>query len=184
MNDKKQAKVTREDLKRWRNDCSAFVEEVIFEGKFKLTPYQREWAELLKDHRRLSFMAFRSSGKSEFFFVCYPIWKAITEPGWQGLIVSNSEEQAKSLIKRIKSYIQRNKILSALAKPDSTTDSWSKTELTFRLGSSIKSKPYNENIRGYHVDFVGLDEVGTYRDHLIFKEVVIPTLREPIEYDN
>ena len=168
--------ITTEQATRWKDDIVAFVNEAIFQGKYRLTPYQEEWATLVQAYRRLSLMAFRSSGKSEFFFVCYPLWKAITTPGWQGLLVSNSEEQAKTLIKRMKAYVQSNPILRT-AMPKSRIDAWSKTEITLNNGSWIGSKPYTENIRGYHVDFVGLDEVGTYRDHTIFKEAIIPTVR-------
>jgi len=176
MKNEEPVQITAQQALRWKKDMAAFINEAIFQGKFCLTPYQEEWAKHIQKYRRLSFMAFRSSGKSEFFFVCYPLWKAITTPGWQGLLISNSEEQAKNLIKRMKAYVQSNPILKT-AMPKSRVEAWSKTELTLNNGSWIGSKPYNENIRGYHVDFVGLDEVGTYRDHSIFKEAVIPTVR-------
>lgn len=173
--DKLTGKEIAERSKLWRDDPVLFIEEVIAQGRFKLTPYQREWAKLLKTKKRLSFMAFRSSGKSEFFFVCYPLWAAFTKQGWQGILISNSENQAKGLIRRIKSYVQSNPILKT-AIPKANVDTWSKTMLTFTNGSIIMSKVYNDNTRGEHVDFIGLDEVGTYRDHNILKEAIMPML--------
>lgn len=165
-------------INKCRTDICYFIEKIVnlTEPKINLLPYHKEWFELVKKHKRLSLMAFRSSGKSELFFVLYPIWRAFTQPNFQGILVSNSEKQAIRLLRRIKQRIESNPVLST-SIPSSRSDSWSKTELTLSNGSWIGSKPYNENLRGEHVDFIGADELGEYKDYEILKKVCLPMLR-------
>jgi hypothetical protein len=166
------------DLKRIKEDPVYFVEAVInlTEPKLILADFHKEWLRLPAGHKRLSLMAFRSSGKTELFFVVYPIWRAFTQPGFQGIVTSNTEKQAIRILRRIKQRIEANPILKT-SIPSARTDTWSKTELTLSNGSWIGSKPYNENLRGEHIDFIGCDEMGEYKDFDILKKVVLPMLR-------
>jgi len=166
------------DFDRIKTDPVYFIEEVInlSEPKLKLSPYHKEWLGFAFKYRRMSLMAFRSSGKTELLFVCYPIFKAFTCPGWQGIVTSNSERQAVDILRRIKQRIESNPILKT-SIPRTRGDTWSKTEIVLSNGSWIASKPYNPNLRGYHVDWIGMDEMGEYRDHEILKKVIIPMLR-------
>lgn len=143
---------------------------------YKLTSYQEEWLRLLEKHDRLCFMAFRSSGKTESMLVDYPIFKAFTQTGWQGIIVSNSLKQSVSVLRRIREKILGNELLRS-SVPSGRGGLWSKTELQLKNGSMIWSRPANENIVGEHVDFIGGDEIGYWREMDLINKQIPPMVR-------
>ena len=166
------------NLKEKLRDPIFFINEVIgFSGPpHKLTPYQEEWLNLMEKHKRCSFTAFRSSGKTEAVLVQYPVFKAFTVPKWTGIIVSNSLPQSTEVLKRIRDSILSSEILRT-SVPDSKGSSWSKTELELKNGSRILSKPCNDNLRGYHVDWIGGDEIGEWKDMDIITKTNPPMVR-------
>jgi len=129
---------------------------------------QKEWIELIEKHDKVSIMAFRTSGKSEALFVCYPIFKAFTQKNWQGIVISNTLQQAVELMKRIRYKLLENEFLRSSIPDNIREASWSKTEIELKNRSRILCRTYTENIRGYHVNWVGCDEAGEYQDHSIF----------------
>lgn len=155
------------------NNPIFFINNIV--NEFKLAPYQEEFVNLIHNHKRLNLMAFRSSGKTEVFFVDYPTYLAYTKPRIHIMLISKSMPQSSELIKRIKEKIIFSDVLRT-AIPSNKSSSWSKTELELKNGSRIMCKPYNENVRGYHVDFAGCDEIGEYKDHNVFKTAILPTL--------
>jgi phage terminase large subunit-like protein len=155
-----------------------FTNEIMgFESEpYKLTPYQEEWLRFMESHDRLNFMAFRSSGKTETMLIRYPIFKAFTVPKWQGIIVSNSLKQSTSVLRRVRELILGNEILRT-SVPAGRDGLWSKTELQLKNGSMIWSRPNNENLPGEHVDWIGGDEIGYWRDMDIITKVIPPMVR-------
>lgn len=156
-----------------------FINEIMGagdNGKGKLTTYQKDWVRLVEEHDRLNIMAFRSSGKSQTFFIDYPIYKAFTCPGWQGILVSSSQKQSISLLRRIREKILGNELLRT-SVPTGRDGLWSKTELQLKNGSIIWSRPNSENLAGEHVDFIGGDEIGYWKDENIIKKVIPPMVR-------
>ena len=147
-----------------------FIEEII---GMKLTEYQKEWIHLIENNKRLNITAFRQSGKTEALFVCYPIFKAFTQAGWIGIIISCSMPQAMEVIRRIKDKILDNEVLRT-SIPDLRSADWSKTQLELKNGSRIICKPCNPNIRGYFADFVGGDEIGEWKDEDIVTKAIPP----------
>ena len=169
-----------ENLKLKLSDPVFFINEIIGlpsdkDGTpGKLTPYQKEWLDLLElGEARLNLMAFRSSGKTELLFVDYPIFKAFTQKGWQGIITSKTEKQAISILRRIREKITMSDILRT-AIPTGKSILWSKTELQLKNGSMIWSRPSNENLPGEHVDFIGGDEIGYWDNMDIITKVIPP----------
>src|SRR3990167_10476162 len=153
-----------------------FINEIIgFESSesAKLTVYQEEWLKLVQEHDRLNLSAFRSSGKTETLFCNYPIFKAFTQAGWQGILVSNSLKQSVSILRRIREKILSNEVLRT-SIPMGRDGLWSKTEMQLKNGSMIWSRPNNENLPGEHVDFVGGDEIGYWKDMDIITKVIPP----------
>ena len=152
-----------------------FINEIIgFEKEpYVLTPYQEEWINLISSNKRINFMSFRSSGKTETMLIDYPIFKAFTQSNWQGIIVSNSLKQSVSVLRRIREKILSNEILRT-SMPSGRDGLWSKTELQLKNGSMIWSRPNNENLPGEHVDFIGMDEIGYWKDMDIITKVIPP----------
>ena len=163
------------DLKTKLNEPIFFINEIIgFNMEpFALTPYQEEWLNLVHKNDRINIMAFRSSGKTEAFLVDYPIFKAFTTPGWQGILVSNSLPQSVEIVRRIREKVVSSEILRT-SIPDSKGASWSKTEIELKNGARIMSKPGNVNLAGYHVDYVGGDEIGYWTDMNIITKTLPP----------
>ena len=166
------------ELQKKLQDPVFFINEIIgFDKKpYKLTPYQGEWLRLMEDEDRLNLMAFRSSGKSEVLLIDYPIFKAFTIPKWQGIIVSNSLKQSTSLMRRIREKILQSEILRT-SVPDTRDSSWSKTEIQLKNMSMMWSRPNNENLPGEHVDWIGGDEIGYWKDMNIITKVIPPMVR-------
>ena len=165
-------------LKELLHDPIFFINEIIgFDMEpWKLTPFQEEWLNLLTKHDRLNLMAFRSSGKTESLLVDYPIFKAFTQSGWQGIVVSSSLPQSVEVLKRVRDKILSREILRT-SVPDSKSANWSKTDLELKNNSRILSKACNPNLRGYHVDWVGGDEIGEWKDMDIITKTIPPMVR-------
>jgi hypothetical protein len=165
--------MTTVDPLKVRKDPIYFVEKVI---GMKLVDFQKEWLKILMKKKRVCFMAFRSSGKTRQLFVHYFLWKAVTNPSQQFLIISKTLPQAIEVLKDIRLTIVTNPFLKTLV-PQNKATTWSRTELELKNHSRILSKAYNENVRGLHVDGCGCDELGEYEDHEILKKAVLPTIR-------
>lgn len=138
-----------------------------------MTQYQKEWLELLQQKKRLNISAFRSSGKTEMLFVDYPIHQMFTKAGWDGICLSSSLRQAKEIIKRVKDRVIDNELLRT-SIPSNKSMSWSKTEIMLKNGSRYVSLPANENLRGGHVNFIGGDELGEWKNWDIVTKTIPP----------
>jgi len=150
-----------------------FIEKVI---GLELTPYQREWVELVDSHKRVNITAYRQSGKTEVLLVSYFIFRAFTKIGFSGVIVSDSLPQSTEVLKRIRERVLANEILRS-SVPDNRSAVWNKTELELKNGSRILSKPYTDRIRGYTFDLVAADEAGMYKDQDIFLSAITPLVQ-------
>lgn len=167
-------KIDKKKLK----DPAYFIENIIYKPKgWKFTKYQREWCEMILKHKRISIMAFRSSGKSETLLIGIAIWKLCMFPEAQIGIISNSMRQYQKLIKRIKDHFVTNPYLKPFV-PTQRTQTWNKQGLDLNNMSQITAyTSNNENIRGEHFDMILLDEVGEYTDHDIFRNAILSTIR-------
>ena len=169
----KQPQQKQIDMNRVLNDPVYFIEEVI---GMKLVDFQANWVRDILKYHRLTYMAFRSSGKTRQMFVNFFLWCAVTRPNTQYLIISKTLPQAIEVLKDIRLTILTNPILKSLV-PSNRSQSWSRTELELDNHSRILSKAYNDNVRGLHVNGVGCDEMGEYEDHEILRKAVLPTIR-------
>ena len=159
----------------WANcyvDFLYFAEHVI---GFDISDYHREWYELYNKHKRLVIEAFRGSGKTYFFAALF-VWEGIFNPGREFLVVSNTLEQAKIVLKVIRNMFADNEVLKQFM-PDTRESSWKATELEIENKSSYLCKPYNENIRSIHPDRVLCDEAGEYDDKTIYHTAIMGTIQ-------
>ena len=165
------------DPKKLKTDPVYFIEKIIYAGTgWCLTEFQKEWLRLVEDKHRVTFMAFRSSGKTRQLFVHYFLWKALVNPATQYLIISKTLPQAIEVLKDIRITVLTTPILKTMI-PSNRSQAWSRTELEFSNHSRILSKAYNDNVRGLHVNGLGCDEMGEYQDHEILRKAVLPTIR-------
>ena len=153
-------------------DYLYFAEHVL---DFKIAEYHREWHELTEKYKRLCIIAFRGSGKTHFF-AGYFLWKGIFSNSKEFLIVSNRDNQAKEVLKIIRNMIAQNEILKEFI-PASREASWKATELSLTNGSIFYCKPFNENVRSWHPDYLLCDEAGEYEDKSVFWTAVLGTIQ-------
>lgn len=142
---------------------------------FEIADYHREWYDLAEKFNRLCVEAFRGSGKT-CFFAGYFIWKAIFREGLNFLIVSNTFEQSKIVLRVIRRMIVDNEILSTFI-PEGREYTWKATELTLKNGSIFFCKTYSEGIKGLRIDYCFCDEAGQYEDKAIFWIVISPVVQ-------
>jgi len=165
--------MTKLDPKKVKKDPVYFVEKII---GMKLPSYQKKWLKLTTKHKRLCFMAFRTSGKTRQLIIHHALWRAVTEPGTSYLFISNTLPQAIQVLKDLRLTILMNPFLKTIV-PSNRSKAWSRTEIELDNHSTIKAKAYNENVRGEHVDGVYCDEIGEYDDHEVLKKAILPTIR-------
>lgn len=153
-------------------DYIYFAEHVL---GFEIAPYHAEWFDLAEKFNRLCIEAYRGSGKTSFFSGYY-IWKAIFGNNLNFLIVSQTFEQSKQVLKLIRRMIIDNEILKAFV-PVNRESSWKATELTLANGSTFYCRTYGEGVRGLRIDYELCDEAGQYEDKSIFWTAVTPVVQ-------
>lgn len=134
--------------------------------------FHKEWVDALESTKRIAILAPTGFGKTTILGVCFTLWKIFYIPYWQGLIVSNSVHQSTKVLEEIKMEIQENELMQRLI-PDYAQLIWSRTEISTATKGRIFCKPYGENIKGVHVNYILGDEVSSYRDHDIWFRYVV-----------
>ena len=164
------------ELKAKLNDPIFFVEEVLFKPRgWILPPYAKEWLHLCNTNKRVNLTAFRSSSKTEVVLISQAVWRAFKQANFDGIITSNSLKQSTEVLKRIRDVILENEILRG-ALDNSKFKEQNKTTISLKNGARIRCLPYNNNIRMNHVNWIGADEIGLYRDHDLMKSAVSPAV--------
>lgn len=150
-------------------DPAFWIENVI---GLNIEPFHREWFDLYTKNDKVILIAPTGHGKSELFGVAIPIWYAWFNRNKEILIVSNTDEQAKKIIERIVACIADNEMLKKLLPEKMSDVTWTKKEINTTTKVKMFSRPYNDNLRGYHVNLCICDEGSQYKDHSTFERYV------------
>jgi hypothetical protein len=142
---------------------------------FEIAEYHKEWYSYLERFSRLNLIAYRGSGKT-FFVSGFYVWKAVFHENLNFLIVSNSFEQAKLVLKIIKNMFMENEILKNYL-PENKELTWNKTEISIKTGATFYCKTYGENVRMLRIDYLMCDEAGQYEDKSIFWSAISPVVQ-------
>ncbi len=153
-------------------DYIYFAEHVL---GFEIAQYHKDWYDLLEKWPRLCLIAFRGSGKTAFLSGYY-IWLAVFKEKLNFLIISNSFEQSKHVLKLIRTMIIDNELLKQFAS-QGRDYTWKATELTLKSGSTFYCKTYGENTRGLRIDYLLCDEAGQYEDKSLFWTSISPVVQ-------
>jgi len=167
------------------NDPSTFISKVMdFKLNFKtfaedvlgfdVQPFHMEWIHMVTTSERVSITAPTGFGKTTILGTSYLLWRCMFEKNKEFLIISKSIPQAVKVLERIRIAIEENEYLKELM-PDQKvrTTKWTKTDILVKSGCQIYCKPFTENIKGYHVDFILCDEAASYVDQSIFFRFVV-----------
>lgn len=174
MDQKEGEKKKNIDISKIHSDPIYFLEKVL---ELNIAKYHKEWISFVTKNKRVCIMAPRGHGKTEVLIIGYMLWRAFTQPKFQGLIISNSLPQSTDVLRRIKMHIKGIPLLEQ-SIPQGQDTSWSKTEIELTNGSRILTKPYSDSVRGFHVDVVCCDEVGTFEDQEIYTYAITPTVNQ------
>jgi len=150
-----------------------FAEHVL---GFEIAEYHKEWYDYLEKFPRLCLIAFRGSGKT-CFVSGYYIWKTVfSQRDLNFLIISNTFDQAKIVLKLIRKMITDNEILKYYV-PDTRESTWKATELTLKTGATFYCKTYGEAVKGLRIDYLLCDEAEEYEDKAIFWAAISPVVQ-------
>lgn len=140
-----------------RHDILLFSEQIL--GNV-VKEFHKEFAKQVYGHRAIT-LAPRDTGKSHFFTVCLPIWLAFYDKSPKTLILSETDDQAKEKLDRVKETIESNVILSSeLMVPLNSKESvWNKNHIKLKNGCEIKAKGFNSKLRGNHPTCLIMDDV-------------------------
>jgi hypothetical protein len=160
-----------------RTSCCFFAMEKIrgpavapYNGKFLVGRHHLEWDELIREYDRLDILAARDHGKSYFFTLAYPIWKAgYNKPGSLGYIFSSTQPEAEKFLKMVKEELLENPEFAHLI-PYTRDRYWSAKEIKLRNGSVIRARGFGVKVRGGHPDWIILDDV--LDDEDIYSETI------------
>ena len=144
-------------------------------GTYKMKPFHIEWFNLFLRNKRTVIIAPRGFGKTEVLGVGFFIYVSLFMKNKQMLIISKTLDMAKEILRRIRQTINSNELLLML-KPESHELIWKQDRLTTTTQCTVFCKPYNDNVRTWHVDYILCDEAATYEDKSIFYFSVLPII--------
>ncbi len=107
--------------------------------------------------------------------VLYPMWKAITDPGFKGLITANNMNHSKDILAEIKGLVEDSEYLDSYYDPSEYK--WSATRLEFTNGSEIEVRAIYEGVKGAHVDYLFSDEAAEYKEKELFSRYLETRVR-------
>lgn len=104
----------------------------------------------------------------------YCLWKSFTSTNKQMCIVSKTLGQSTKILNKIKDIVENNEFLIELIPSNRPASNWcSATSMELSTGCKIFCRPYSENIKGIHVDYLLGDEVASYADYDIWYRFVV-----------
>lgn len=152
-------------------DFKFFAERVL---GLQVQPFHMEWIEMMEKFNRVVIQAPTGFGKTEILGRAYCLWKSYMEQNKSMCIVSKTLPQSSRVLSEIKDHIENNELLRELIPENKPASNWcSATVMPLSTGCQIFCRPYSENIKGIHVDYLLGDEVASYDDYSIWYRFVV-----------
>lgn len=147
--------------------------------EFEISWHHVEWADIVKMYTYFCILAARDHGKSYFFSHVYPLWKMyrynkrsrrkdLNHLSKEGYIFSFSQTQASKLLEIVRETIEDNSILRDTLYPDSTKDTWGKTEIKCKNGARLRVRGMGAATRGAHPGWIMVDD--GLKDNVIYSK--------------
>jgi len=150
-----------------------FWAETLF-PKIKIMSFHLRWVDLFYTNERACIIAFRGSGKSTILGVFFMLWISFYHKDKNMLIVSHSMRDSTKLIREMRKHINTVELLNNRLSPKNRNYTWTKTEINTATGCRILCKPYSDQARSEHVDYMLLDEASDFVDLTIYESVLLP----------
>ncbi len=121
--------------------------------RYQLAPFHEEFFKIAEDEilELAIILAFRGSGKSTIFSLCYPIWAIIGKQQKKFvLILTQTQQQARIILRNIKIELESNNLLRADIGPFiEESDEWGSTTIVInKYGARIMVASTEQGIRG------------------------------------
>jgi hypothetical protein len=136
-------------------DFSYFIERTF---GTRLADFHREQLEVTNAGRDICVISPRGHLKTTIFSVYLSLWKLYTEPKVHIMLVSSTIKQAQDIMSTIQGLIDDNELLRELV-PTNRLDSWNKSEINTAWGGKLQVLPFNDTIRGHHVNYAIWDDI-------------------------
>lgn len=168
-----QVRAQRElQVREARRSAGAFVEYALRneqdDTKLSNAAFHWDWQEFLEENRYAVLIAPVEHAKSQQVAIGKVIWLLGKHPEWRGAIISNTEEQAKKVLRQIRTEIERNpriqEVFPDLKPSTRDEDPWHSTAITVERKTRSKDPSLQVMglfgpIVGSRLDFVILDDV-------------------------
>lgn len=129
-----------------------------YNGKFLIGKHHIAWDELVQRQTRICSLAPRDHGKSWWWSLALPIWKAdLNQPGSEGYLFSASQDLAEDLLSRIRREVESNDRLAHLVPTNERL--LTKRELILGSGTRIRARGWGTRVRGGHPQWIICDDV-------------------------
>ena len=152
-------------------DYKFFCERVL---GLDIRPFHLEWINMIRTNKRIAIEAATGFGKTEIMGRAFCLWTSTIEQDKEMCIVSKTLPQARKVLSEIRETIEENEFLRDELIPPGKKHTWSSADvLVLSTGCKIFVRPYSENIKGIHVDYLLGDEVASYDDHQIWYRFVV-----------
>lgn len=133
--------------------------EAPYNGRFIAGEHHYEWDNLVVNSERALIIAPRDHGKSQFFSLAVPIWRAaFGREGDLGYIFSVNQDRAIEILEKIVVEITTNPKLQWLA-PRDWEHKWSKRRIRLTTGVEIRARGFGVKTRGAHPQWIICDDV-------------------------
>ena len=136
-------------------DFSYFIERTF--GR-RLASFHREQLEVTNRGRNICVISPRGHLKTTIFSVYFSLWKLYTEPKTHIMLVSSTIKQAQDIMSTIQGLIDENELLKDMV-PSNRFESWNKSEINTSMGGKLQVLPFNDTIRGHHVNYAIWDDI-------------------------
>jgi len=117
----------------------------------------RKWEKLIKLHKHLAILSARGAGKTIFFSLVLPLYRAFLFRNQKIMLVSASYPQSIANLSAIGDVINSNQILQAKQRKNDKVSEG--TGLIEYNGGSIISRSVGSEIRGWHGDLIIHDDL-------------------------
>jgi len=148
-----------------------FTEKVI---GWQVKPFHQEWVDMVLHNRRIAIQAPTGFGKTSILGTAFCLWTSLIEREKEMCIVSKSLNQSTKVLSGIKDVIENNEYLMKLIPKNKPAGNWcSATMMELSTQCKIFCRPYSENIKGIHVNYLLGDEIASYDDPNIWHRFVV-----------
>jgi len=147
------------DEVRMTLDFPYFAEEVL---GYKFATFHKEQMNAVSDgrNRYVFIISPRGHLKTTLFSIAYPIWRLYTsrKKNLRICLTSSALDQSWDAMEFVQNKIEENDYLRELM-PVHREKAWNKSETTLTNGNKYFVKPFNDTIRGTHVDYYINDDI-------------------------